>query len=302
MSVADRILVTGATGFLGSHIVARARLQGRDTIATSRAARAGITPLDVHDSTSLAMTMSALRPTIVVNCAAYGVNYAEQDFEAALGVNVHGALRLLEVAAECGARRFVHIGSCSEYGSKLGRISEDAGLAPTASYGATKAAATILLMERARDLGLQLIVARAFGMWGPREAGYRLVPQIIAACLSRSRLALTPCDVIRDYTYVEDMADDILALAVHPELPPQAVINVGSGESVVLREFVLKIAGLLDGEHLMDFDALPHRPTEMPSLVANVARLQGALGRRPRTAIEDGIERMVGHAVRPAPK
>lgn len=117
-------------------------------------------------------------------------------------------------------------------------------------------------------------------MWGAAEAAYRLVPQIVTACLSGSRLNLTPCDVIRDYTYVEDIADDILSLALLAEFPAGQIVNVGSGESVLLREFVRTIASHLHGEHLMNFGALAHRPTEMPSLVADVTKLHRLLGSR----------------------
>src|SRR5262249_31778247 len=147
-----------------------------------------------------------LTPGLVVHCAAYGVNYAEQDLDRAIAVNVHGSLNVLAAAARCGARRFVHVGSCFEYGSHAGLIREDAALNPTAIYGATKAAATLLMRERAAALGVPLIVARPFGTWGPGEAAHRIVPQVLAACLARSTLDLTACDVLRDYTYVEDMA------------------------------------------------------------------------------------------------
>lgn len=135
-------------------------------------------------------------------------------------------------------------------------------------------------------------------MWGAAEAAYRLVPQIVTACLSGSRLNLTPCDVIRDYTYVEDIADDILSLALLAEFPAGQIVNVGSGESVLLREFVRTIASHLHGEHLMNFGALAHRPTEMPSLVADVTKLHRLLGSRQRTSISTGIERTVACHIR----
>lgn len=288
------ILVTGARGFLGSHIVARARIQARDVIATHRGeAAAGTMSLDVRDTASIDAAFRSARPAVVVHCAAYGVNYDEQDFDSALAVNVHGSLHLLSAAARYGVQRFVHIGSCAEYGSKPTPIAEEASLAPTASYGASKAAATLLMRERARTLGIGLVVARPFGIWGPGEAAYRLAPQVISACLSRKPLELTRCEVMRDYTYVEDMADRILALALAPASSPGTVVNVASGQGVLLRNFVLSIANLLDGEELMRFGALPYRPTEMPSLVADVTRLHDLIGRRAVTAIPEGVRRMV---------
>lgn len=294
MTGSDRILVTGAKGFLGSNIVSRARVDGRDVVAAYRRAGAsGTTSLDVCDPASVDAAFRAVLPSVVIHCAAYGVNYADQDFDSALGVNVHGALCVLAAAARYRVQRFVHIGSCSEYGSKLGPISEEALLAPTSLYGATKAVATLLLVERARALGVPVVIARCFGMWGPGEAAYRLVPQVIAACISRSALKLTPCEVTRDYTYVEDMAANILALALTREVPAATILNMGTGHSILLRDFVLSIARLLDGEGLMQFGALSYRATEMPSLVANVTRMRELLGSGPVTPLVEGVRRMM---------
>ena len=300
MALSGRILVTGARGFLGSSIVARARADGLDVVPAQRgAATTGTEFLDVCDPDSVDASFRRVRPQIVIHCAAYGVNYAEQDLDAAIAVNVHGSLRVLATAARYGVQRFVHIGSCAEYGSKPGPISENALLVPTASYGASKAAATLLMQELARTLNVCLVVARPFGIWGPGEAAYRLAPQIVDACMRRTVLELTGCEVLRDYTYVEDMADRILALARTQAIRSSIVVNVATGRGVLLRDFVVSIARLLDGEELMQFGALPYRPTEMPSLVADVTRLRELLGDVPSTSVDVGVRRMVAQLPSP---
>jgi len=297
MANTERILVTGGSGFLGRHIVSLARAQGHDVVAGQRVAdRSGTIRLDVRDEGSIDAALRAVSPDLIINCAAYGVNYADQDFDAALAVNVLGALSLLEAAARFGAQRFVHVGSCFEYGSKPGPIREDAVLAPTATYGATKAAATLLLGERARALGIELLVVRPFGMWGPGEPGHRVVPQLIAACRSRTPLDLTSCEVIRDYTYVEDMAAYVLAVASVRDLRGVSIVNLGSGRGVVLRDFIVAMARLLNGEALLRFGALPHRPTEMQSLVADVSLMRRLVGTLPMTSLGTGVQRMISHA------
>jgi nucleoside-diphosphate-sugar epimerase len=240
-------------------------------------------------------------PSIVIHCAAYGVNYAEQDPDQALAVNVLGTLCVLKAAASCGVTRFVHIGSCFEYGSHEGAISEDAPLNPTAIYGSTKAAASILLRERAHALGIPLLVVRPFGIWGPGEAPYRLVPQVITACITRSPLKLTPCEMVRDYLYIEDVAQNILALATRRNVDSGTVVNVGSGEPLVLRDFVRSIASALNGEEYMQFGALPYRPSEMPSLVADVTRMHQLLGSGPRTPFCECVQHVL-HSMAPRPE
>ncbi len=98
------------------------------------------------------------------------------------------------------------------------------------------------MRERAKALGVHLIVARPFGIWGPHEPSHRLVPQIVNACLEGVALKLTPCDIIRDYTYVEDMADYNCRLTYATGVESGAVVNLGSGKAIVLRDFVLDVA------------------------------------------------------------
>lgn len=293
MVAPQRVLVIGANGFLGSHIVACATSKGLQVRAACREKRTiENISLDVCQIDSLDAAFQFILPSLVINCASYGVNYSDQNLESALSVNVQGAIRVLDAAARYGVARVLHIGSCFEYGHKIGLISEDAALDPTAIYGATKAAATLILRERASTLGINLLIARPFGVWGPREAPDRIIPQVIEACLKRIPLKLTPCEVIRDYTYVEDMADTLLNLALASRVPSGSIVNVGSGKPIVLREFVLSIAKLLGGESLMRFGELAYRPTEMRSLVADIRRLEGILGRRRPTPLREGLQRM----------
>lgn len=292
MNAGDSVLVTGARGFIGSHVVRWARNHGLRTAAAYRGAREpGAIHMDVCDVVSVDAAFRQFAPAFVIHCAAYGVNYADQDLDQALAVNVRGSLHVLEAAARYGTRCFVHLGSCFEYGSHAGSIREDAALNPTAIYGATKAASTLLMTERAQALGVPLIVARPFGTWGPGEATYRLVPQVLTACLARSALELTSCEVVRDYTYVEDMAACICSLLSVTDIPVGTIVNIGSGERLVLRDFVLAIATMFDAEDLMLFGARAYRPTEMVSLVADVSRLRESVGAISRTSLAEGVRR-----------
>lgn len=288
----ERILVTGARGFIGAQIVAQARDKGLHAVAGYRGAwHPGSVHLDVCDPVSVDAAFREVQPAWVVHCAAYGLNYSDQDLEAAIAVNVRGSLHVLAAAAQHRVRRFVHLGSCFEYGSSPGPIPETMALAPTAIYGATKAAATLLMLERAHALEVPLIIARPFGTWGPGEAGHRLIPQVLRACINQTPLKLTPCEVIRDYTYVEDMAAQILALLLVEGIPTGVTVNIGSGQALILRDFVLAIASTFHAENLMQFGALEYRRTEMASLVANVTCLHHLIGNPSRTPFEEGVRR-----------
>ncbi len=201
---------------------------------------------------------------------------------------------LLVASAEKKVKRFIHIGSCSEYGSKQHAISENEFLEPTAIYGVTKAAASLLVQERSKALGLEALVLRAFGMWGPLEGAYRLIPQVIDSCLKKYPLDLTDCGQIRDYTFVSDVADAIASMTTISSFPTSEIINVGSGRPILLKEFVLSVARQLSGEGLMRFGVLARRPTEMPMLVASCEKWNSYhLPPIVKTTIEEGVKRML---------
>lgn len=286
----SRILVTGARGFLGSHIVRLGRGMGWDVIAAQRGAEEqGSVHLDVCSPCSVTAALRGTRPSIIIHCAAYGLNYSHQDMCQALAVNVEGSLRLLEAANSFGVRRFVHVGTSFEYGSYDLPIKEDFALNPTGLYGATKAAASVLIRERALALDMELLIVRPFSIWGPGDAPYHLIPQVIAACVKRAPLDLSPCQVVRDYMHVEDVADRILRLAALEGEDKQWVVNVGSGRGRVLREFVLEVAKQLDGEEWMRFGRVPYRKSEMRMVVADVSRLQAAVRARPFVSVSRGV-------------
>jgi UDP-glucuronate 4-epimerase len=114
----------------------------------------------------------------------------------------------------------------------------------------------------------------------------------VEACQQKVPLDLTPCDVMRDYTYVEDMAHNLAALLFLPEFPGEPVVNLGSGQPVQLRDFVIQVAGCLGGTDLMRFGCRPHRSGEMASVVADVSRMRELLGDIPRTPLAEGLQRM----------
>lgn len=302
----SRILIVGGTGFLGAHIVAKAVAYGHDVTLTYRKSESlacldGLFPgqpienitLDITNEDSITNVLSKVNAEVVINAAAYGVRHEDNDVDLSIKTNVFGSLQLLNKSIQLGVDRFVHIGSCFEYGTKSLAIGEDEILEPTTIYGAAKAAASLLLRQIARAQGIEFCVVRPFGLWGPHEPEYRLVPLVLKSCLEHENLALTKCDQVRDYTYVADMAEWIIQLAQHSDFPNDEVINLGTGRSVILKDFIMKIARHMGCEKLMRFGELEYRKGEMMSLVADIERRSELLGTCEETDFEAGINEML---------
>jgi len=296
-----RIFVTGATGFLGSHIV-RALVRARyEVVATTRsqsnpwrlkdqADRIRWMAIDLSAPRSIAEALGLTKPDMVVHCAAYGMDYSEQSLNEALSINVHGTQSLLEKAAEVGVRRFIHVGSCFEYGDKSEPVSERDLLEPLSMYGATKAAATLLTLQQSRALGLPAVVVRPFGLYGPYDRDDKFVPQVIRACLSGTPIDLTGGEQVRDYTYSEDAVSMFVRLVQARDFPAGEIVNLASGSPVCLREIGDLIGELMNAQSLLRWGARPYRPDELKTLMANTDKARRLLNWKPLTDLCSGLE------------
>lgn len=276
-----RVLVTGASGFVGRNVidVLRARadvdvIAGVRTPPPQESSHVRWVQLDLTDPKSLAAVFADHRPTHVLNLAGYGVHPKEKDEAEAYRVNVRAVLDMIDQAASLGVKRFAQVGSCFEYGVKVGPISETTPLQPSGAYAVTKAAASLLGRERAAALGVDFVVLRLFGVWGPYEAPHRLVPAIRAGSEAKTPVKLTAGLQIRDFSYAPEIAGVMTMLLLQAERLPFDVINLGTGVGRSVREFASLVAKSLGCEELLEFGTEPMRANDVPSLVADTRRLR----------------------------
>jgi len=279
--------VTGATGFLGRSVVRTLAAGGGKPVASGRGGRpdwlAAGTPyarIDLAAPEHLADVFASHGVTAVIHCAAYGVDHRQQDLLTAADVNVRGTLALYLAADAAGIAPFVHVGTSFEYGHCDRDMTEETPLRPVGIYGATKAAASMVLLEAGRLGRKPPIVARVFGMYGPGEGDHKLVPQIVHAARTRTPLDLTAGEQVRDYQFVGDVARALAFLATLPagRRPPDEVFNIASGEAVTIRAFAERVADHLGAADLLRFGSRSARPDRVARNVGDPSRF-GALCR-----------------------
>ncbi len=307
------VAVLGATGFIG-RFVARALVgQGAQVHLLVRSAerandlchvwrlRVTVHELDLCDQSALARILADLRPAITFNLAGYGIDPTEQDEAEAHRVNTDLVECLARVVAEAAdpswsGQQLVHVGSAFEYGSAASDLAEDSVPAPTSWYGRSKLDGTRRLVEVARDAQLRAVTARLFTVYGPGEHVGRLLPSLVAAAASGEVLPLSAGLQRRDFTYVADVAEGLLRLAVsHAE--PGAIVNLATGRLTTVREFAETAARILRIPHeRLLFGALPVRPDEMSHQPVAIELLRSLTGWKPPTAVPEGIRRTVSFA------
>lgn len=275
--MSKRVLIVGGQGYLGRHLVnsaprdARICTLSRQTIKSKPNHFAA----DIGNKAALAEIFNTYQPQWVINCAASGVQLGagRDGVEAMSSVNHLGALNIAQLCASSpSVERLLHIGSCFEYGNRSGAICETAPLRPTTQYGETKAAGTLAVLESC--VNKAVCVARMFSLWGRDEPAHRIFPQVTAAAKKQRRLELTACEQLRDYIHVSDAARILWALLAHKYFGEDALVNVAAGDHRSLRAYAQSLNKVLGGQGQLVFDALPYRPGEMMSLLADVRCLQ----------------------------
>jgi nucleoside-diphosphate-sugar epimerase len=293
------VLVTGAAGFLGSHLVPRLISAGASVCALDRPNARGwariesvATCLRVDvDDLALPVHDDALHGvTTIFHLAAAGVVGELPDPREVVNGNIHGTMAVLMAARRLGAR-VVYCGSCFEYGSGE-RWSEDALPAPSTEYGAAKSAGWLISQAFARRTGVEVVSLRPFTMYGPMEPPGRLVPSVVRRALAGERIDLTPGDQARDFIYVEDVADAFVAAATH-DAAVGGTFNVCTGTAVTVRHVVETVLRASGSASEARFGALAYRPTEYKMLSGDPSRAERVLGWRARVSLEDGLDRTI---------
>lgn len=304
-----RALVTGAAGFVGSHLVERLAADGWDVVAVDCLSpyydvslkRANIADLArgagtaVQDVDLLTADLSALLDGVEVvfhQAGQPGVRTSWDAFDSYVEQNVMVTHRLLEAARSAALRRFVFASSSSVYGNALAYpTSEDMVPRPHSPYGVTKLAAEHLCGVYARNWGVRTVSLRYFTVFGPRQRPDMAMHRLIEAALAGSAFPMFGNgDQVRDFTYVGDVVAANAAAAI-ADVPPGTVINVAGGGAVTLSD-VIKTVERLTGR-TVQLDRRPAQAGDVDRTGGAVDLAASLLGWTPRVSIDEGLERQV---------
>jgi nucleoside-diphosphate-sugar epimerase len=200
------------------------------------------------------------------------------------------SLQLAKVLAERGCRRFLALGTCIEYDTAFGYLSEDTPLAPRHLYAAAKAGTFISLQQLAAVTGMKVVWARLFHLYGPGEPPARLVPSVVCPLLRGEQAKTTLGEQLRDFLYVEDVASALTALVHSDVVGP---VNVASGRPVTVASIVQQAGELTGRPDLIHLGAMQYNPTDPMFMCANTQRLRAATGWKPSFTLADGLAKTV---------
>jgi nucleoside-diphosphate-sugar epimerase len=301
-----KILVTGAAGFVGSHVVDRLLADGHDVVGLDAfipyyprsEKEENLKGVLGHPRFTFAERDLRTDPLadllhsvdgVIHEAAMAGLMLSWTDLDLYSSCNLIGTQRLLDAVVEAGVPRFVHVSTSSVYGAEaVGN--EDRPTVPTSPYGITKLAAEHLVRAAAHRHGVQAAILRYFSVYGPRQR-----PDMAYHLFTRALWEGRPITVYgdglqsRSNTYVDDCVAATLAALI--EMPAGGTFNVGGGEEITLLDAIDILAGTLGVRPQIRHE--PARPGDQRRTVADFSRATEALGYRPQVAPADGLPRQV---------
>ena len=308
-------LVTGAGGFIGSHLTERLISEGRkvralvsyrgdgnvgwlseslSSIRENAKSSLEIVRGDVRDFGQMQDLMHGVSE--VFNLAALiGIPYSFQAPSSYLQTNVLGSHNLLEAARRMGVRSFVQTSTSEVYGTAVSvPMSENHRIHPQSPYAASKVAADALALSYFHSYGLPVTILRPFNTYGPRQSSRAVIPTIIRQLLGNKRgeLRLGNVEARRDFTYVSDTVDGFIRTSSQINFSQGRVLNLGSGWDISVRELVEKCGQILKLEVAISQSSERIRPesSEVERLLSNNELAKETIGWNPANSTKDAFE------------
>lgn len=306
------VAVTGAGGFVGSHLVEALVAGGADVRALTsyRAQPQDLGALrwlpedvraavevqrgDVRDPEAMERLVAG-RAVVFHLAALVAIPYSYAHPRHVFDVNVSGTLNVALAARDAGVQRLVHTSTSEVYGTaQQVPITEDHPISAQSPYAASKASADQLVTSFQRSYELPATIVRPFNTYGPRQSMRAVLPTIAVQALAGGPVRLGSLDPRRDMTFVADTVAGFLAAARAPDAEGKT-LQLGTGVDHSVADMVAAVGRAVGRELVVEQDPARTRPaaSEVMRLISSPARMRGATGWEPRTSLDDGVAQLV---------
>jgi UDP-glucose 4-epimerase len=290
-----RVLVTGATGFVGSHLLNALSSSAAEVAVLTRDAGISIKRCRVFagklsDRNFVKKAVLDYAPNIVFHLAASRErDLTREAFGDAIETNLVGTLNLLFAALDTSfLERIVILGTAEEYGRNSAPFTESMRELPISAYSFSKQCTTHLSELMASSFGLPVVILRPSVAYGPAQRADMFLPALIQTLLRGEEFPMTPGEQTRDYVYVLDVVSALLKAGTSTGAIGE-IINIGSGEPIQIAQLVSQVERLLGIDGLVRRGALAYRTGEAMAYWLDISKARRLLGWTPQTPLEEGL-------------
>lgn len=299
-----RILITGASGFIASHLTRRLVELGADVFITTKYKsvidnirlidvwdNVTVIEADIRNSDSLKQ-ISEIKPDVVYHFAAY--NHVGDSFlhvSEAIDCNCKGTANVVE--SYDGYERFIYISSSEVYGyQEEVPFHEDLNPCPISPYSIGKYSGELYCRMKMTLQKYPIVILRPFNAFGSYQSPRAIIAEIILKCLNNEAVSSTPGIQTREFNYVENLIDGFL-LACEKNEAVGEIINLGCGEEIPIKDLIMKIHKETGSDSELKIGDLEYRPTEIWRMFALNTKAREILGWKPKYDFEEGLKKTI---------
>ncbi|MCK5008966.1 MAG: SDR family NAD(P)-dependent oxidoreductase [Deltaproteobacteria bacterium] len=306
-----KVLVTGAEGFIGSHLTERLVALGAevkalvmynsfntwgwiDTFRPGEKNKLHIICADIREADLLKSTLKDI--DIVFHLAALiAIPYSYASPSSYIKTNIEGTLNLLQAARDHGVEKFLHTSTSEVYGTALYTpIDEKHSLQGQSPYSASKIGADMIAESFHRSFDLPVTTVRPFNTYGPRQSLRAIIPTMILQMLNSNKIRLGSLQPIRDFTYVSDTVEGFIKAAETDEIDGE-VINIGSANGISIGKLAEKLMKMMNKKITIESEEKRVRPSksEVNQLICNNNKAKELIDWQPKMSLDEGLEKTI---------
>ncbi|WP_321429463.1 NAD-dependent epimerase/dehydratase family protein [uncultured Methanolobus sp.] len=303
--MSQKVLITGATGFVGSNLAHRLIEEGYEVhVLTRRSSdkwRLADMESTIHNHSAdlleaekLENIVKDIQPDIVFHLATMGIYGGVHSPEKnVIENNLFGTINLINACNEIDYTCFVNTGSSSEYGPKSEPMKESDRCEPVNVYGISKCASTNYSTLIAKTKDKPIINLRLFSPYGPYDDSRRLIPYVISNALCGNKLQLADSCAVRDYVYIDDVLDIYMKSINLAGRYKGEIFNVGRGESISVKYVVKKVLEISLSKSAVEWNTFYGRDHDCSKWEADTKKTSQYFKWEPEYSMEDGIRKTI---------
>ena len=298
----EKILILGGNGFIGIHLIRKLRNMGYECFSLSlnkideknKEDKINYLDADISDFSELRDVIGLKKYDYVVNLSGY-VDHSNLSSGGLSVINTHygGLLNLLRIIDLDYVKKFVQIGSSEEYGNINSPQNESMREEPISPYSFGKLACTKLLSMLSVSEKLPVVIIRLFLVYGEGQGFNRFLPQVIKGCLKNEEFPTSEGNQIRDFCYVSDIVDGIIA-TIKSEQVNGHILNLASGQPIKIKSAIEKVVDIV-GSGKPKFGQIKYRSNENLSLYADISKAQKLISWKPKIDFELGLKKTIDY-------